>query len=265
VPESEGTAADDPFVDTDMTTGGEPSDTSDETGPTQTSTHDGGETANDGESTGTGETDDQETGTSTGDGETSGGPFELDCTIVFEDDFEGDALDGNWYIWTTGDRAEVVQSEGVVTLGLPPTSSAWVSIEHWFEPFSGHSVVYEIASASSDPAAYLWVEVTGEIKYELGIEGGDTLLVRAGSVSFPPVLTSVPFDAVAHRFLRLRADGPEVEYAASPDGQSWTVLYTLEAAEDDLSQVHRAAFGLGTSNELVAGAQASLDRFARCL
>jgi hypothetical protein len=196
--------------------------------------------------------------------DTTGVPVGVDCRIGFEDDFEGEVLDEIWVPWTAGDPSEIVQANGVVTFTLPPTESSWVALNYMFDSFTGHAIIFEVAAASSDPNAYPWVEVTGPTKYELGVDGGDTLLVRAGESADPEILEEFPFDPVEHRFWRLGAGTDEVQWAVSSNGQSWVVLHTAPAPAADLLAEHRAAFGLGTRVDLPSGAQASFDRFVRC-
>lgn len=246
------TAADDGLDDSSTTSGAATTATSGEDGSTSVLTSRGSE-----------DTASEPTGADDASSDTTGGPIGIDCKIAFEDDFEGDALGETWTFWMSGDPAEATQADGVVTLTLPATSDSWIAINDYFEAFQG-SIIFELATPPSEPDAYLWLEVTGMTKYELGIEGGDTLLVRAGSSTEPEILATFPFDAIDHRFLRFRAEEAQVEWAVSSNGHTWTVLHTVEAAEAELSVEHRAAFGLGASVDLPAGAQASLDRFVRC-
>jgi hypothetical protein len=257
VPPNGETAADDGLDDSSTTFGTATTAstaTSDEDGSTSVFTSRGSE-----------ETASESTGDDDTSSDTTRGPIGIDCRVTFEDDFEGDVIGETWTLWMAGDLAEATQADGVVTLTLPPTSNSWIAINDYFEAFQG-SIIFELAAPPSEPDAYLWLEVTGTTtKYELGIEGGDTLLVRAGSSTEPEILAAFPFDAMDDRFLRFRAEEAQVEWAVSSNGDTWTVLHTVEAAEAELSVEHRAAFGLGASVDLPAGAHASLERFVRCL
>jgi hypothetical protein len=192
------------------------------------------------------------------------GAGQIDCELGFDDAFEGDVLDPAWDLWTAGDLGTVVVSGGVVKFSIPASDHAWISILQQIGPFEEESAIAEIGEPASDPTAYVWFEVAGPTKYELGIDDG-VLQVRAGESSNPTVLEEVPYDPVAHRFLRIRAASGVIEWAVSSGGQSWETLYDLPAVDGELEQNHRTAFGLGTTVNLVAGAEVSLTRFLHCL
>jgi hypothetical protein len=185
-------------------------------------------------------TDDSST-TSGPDESDDGSPDETDdegttdpCSVSFADDFEGDALDPQW--WSEVEPAldlEVTGGHLVFTFSQDPSwGSLWTSETFVLSDFE---VLLEVEHFTTQPEG---VEINLGLSNDVG---RIRIAACCGSVYAQEViddeivtLGSAPWDD--QRYWRVRVEGGLVHYEVSHDGVQWATLAT-EAASFDLSSL----------------------------
>jgi hypothetical protein len=165
------------------------------------------------------------------------------CRVV--DDFEDGAIADDWVAYEDPDAA-VVESGGAVRVTFSGAGEAWAGYDLRDRiDFSEGEVRVEITSAGG---LYTGFDVCfGEQELELWIEDGETLIGETYNTDSADDYTAVPYDAVDHRFLRIRASGGMVYWEASPDEGNWESIHTQAAAFslDDVTVTIEAAGSSG--------------------
>jgi hypothetical protein len=127
----------------------------------------------------------------------------------------------------------VVGWRGRVTMPATVGPSEKWSTEPFRYDLTGSSYSAELALLPTSTAAaglHAINNLSPENKVMIGVEGGNVLMrkVEAGVVSD----TTVAFDRVLHRWLRLRHDGTNVLWETSTNGSVWTTRRTATTTVD---------------------------------
>lgn len=107
---------------------------------------------------------------------------------------------------------------------------------------------------SLDPGAQPWVRMT--------VVGGAS--INLATLDPPDVddHIDVPYDPLAHRFLRIREHAGTVYFEASPDGMRYTVLYT--SARRPFLDAVRVVLGAGAFTAIGTASEAVFESLQDC-
>jgi hypothetical protein len=125
--------------------------------------------------------------------------------------------------------------------------------------------VVSIPAASTATEAYCGVIVNGDtsgtrIGFTIKAVGG-LLRMQSDSGFFDPGAVEIPYDPVAHAFLRLREDGTNVYWDTSPDGTTWTNRRTLASPAWIATAIDSCALDLSAHRDAGVNDEATYDLF----
>ncbi len=157
-------------------------------------------------------------------------------TSTFTDAFEGAAIDAQWNTFENA-PATLAQTGGelVVSLGSSVGGSFFtgVSSKDPFDLIGCHLLVEATAvpDPSTDALGALQIIIDGDDYLELLV--GNGLLAfkvwTAGALSF---YADLPYDALAHRWWRMREENGFILYETSSDGAAWTLRSSVANTHD---------------------------------
>jgi hypothetical protein len=133
--------------------------------------------------------------------------------------------------------------------------------------FAGASIFVKVVSvpaASTATEAYCGVLVnsgTDGTRIGFTIKLGSTLRMQNDVGYFDASAVEVPYDPVAHAFLRLREDGTNVYWDTSPDGSTWTNRRTLASPAWITTAIDQCALDMSAHRDAGTSDEATYDLF----
>jgi hypothetical protein len=125
--------------------------------------------------------------------------------------------------------------------------SVWVELVQALDSGVPGGAFFELLRDQNNEAQFF--VLSGEIRFQVRTNGTD------------PAPQSLPYDLVAHRWLRFREEGGSLHLETSPNGQQWTVRRT-ETTPTFLSQVE-VRLGGGTWDYSATPGRIELDNVNR--
>lgn len=164
--------------------------------------------------------------------------------------------------------AEIV--DGALTLsldGAPQGPNFWWTQTSFPLPRSG-SVVQELVqtpSPTSGPSIWLVVHSAPMEVYITAAAGDLETSVRYGTGPFE-TRSSIPYDPIAHRWVRLVYDETtaRVDAEASPDAADWTLVNSIDAPEIDFASIEVGPGGGLNGPSTFSGTFAAVATIAIC-
>lgn len=175
------------------------------------------------------------------------------CATMFADDFGDDSFTPLWTV-ANGTDVTVAESGGVATIALAINAAdAYGEIlSACRHDMRDREVSLEIlAVPDGDPKAEMFLELAIDGANRLGIDYFDNNLQqyhRVGDVY--TALDTISFDALAHRFWRLREVAGEMFWQSSPDRLVWIDRASVSTPLDVsavLVGIHAGTFDAATS------------------
>jgi hypothetical protein len=132
-------------------------------------------------------------------------------TPILIDDFADDAIDARWSVVNTGGY-QVAETGGKVQIGYPATAPASTRAGYRQAAtvdFTGTCAIAELVRVpNTGVAAFAYLRLGSPTKnIEMFVEGGN-LFGRFSTNGTSGTIGPKPYDAVAHRFVRIRSTGP---------------------------------------------------------
>jgi hypothetical protein len=180
------------------------------------------------------------------------------------DDFDDGVLATAWSGSYTGSGCARAETGGRALLTVNAGSTSWCGYgtTNGYD-LTGDAVMVTLAQAppaSSNTLAYFkLIPPYGDNALQIEVSWGTIKAVKNVNGSWSGVGQEVPYDAVAHKVLRMREQGGTVYFEASPDGAAWTQIAQLAApfAVDALM----LELGAGQDSTSPAETQVAWDRF----
>jgi hypothetical protein len=159
---------------------------------------------------------------------------------LFEDDFEDGTQDAFWQdgcgpFFTEDTLVTVVEAGGVVT--VTPRVSVSGSRYNGYEfvnfiDASDRTATLEVVAPLSSTNTQTWfglylTDVSTTDMAVFTIDSGNLIMRRRISLSNSS--TSIAYDGVAHRWLRIRETGGNLLWETAPDGSTWTTRRTISS------------------------------------
>ncbi|MET7924740.1 hypothetical protein ABZT43_12240 [Streptomyces sp. NPDC005349] len=181
---------------------------------------------------------------------------------TLQDNFNDSVIGPNWgdsygAATETGGRARVACTTG---------SAGYQTAYSWTMAGASFFVkVVTVPSASTATSAYCGVFMNGDASgTRLGftIKAVGNLLRMQSDTGFADAsAVEIPYDPVAHAFLRLREDGTNVYWDTSPDGATWTNRRTLASPAWIAAAIDICALNLSAHRDAGVGDFAEYDLF----
>jgi Big-like domain-containing protein/IPT/TIG domain-containing protein len=153
---------------------------------------------------------------------------------TFYDDFNDNSLDlAKWFIQTPGSAATVTEQSQQLRITLPTNVATYngVGSNATYDMRGGTAQVELVQSVSQAGFVENFMTVQLDAQNYLMIQTGAGNLLMRSMVNGANDQLSVPYDAVAHRFWRIRHSlgTNTVSFETSPDGAVWTSRKTVTA------------------------------------
>ncbi len=176
------------------------------------------------------------------------------------DTFDDDSLSPHWQS-SDGGGATIKESQGRLSLTVAPTNLTYAQVgSQYAYNFTNRSVSVEVVSVPLEPAkirAGLFVfAADANDNLEMGIHDNKLFWgYRYGAITTS--LGSTDYDAVTHRWWRIRTDATYAYFDVSADGDNWTALAQVPLTKIMPLQYVRTAMAIqridvGSSDDGVA-------------
>lgn len=151
------------------------------------------------------------------------------------DTFDDGGAGPNWSRYLSA-GCTAIESGGSFNLAYEGTGDAYCGIDslHWWD-LRGSSVTLDAGGVPGGSDFYAYFQVgrpeDGDTRQEIERQG-NLLDIEQQLDGVESGALQLAYDAVAHRWWRIRESGGEVFFETAPDGATWTARSTIEAAFD---------------------------------